>query len=305
LFVRESIDANHDLASSTGARIVHACGFDSIPSDLNVHALHERARADGVGELTTTTSVLTAVSGGVSGGTIDSARRQIDAMKKDRAARRLAQDPYTLSPDRTAEPDLGRQSDLVLASARKAGIPLRGTLAPFVMAPYNSRIVRRSSALRGHAYGTGFRYREAMSVGRSPLSPLFAVGVAGAVGAVFAGLALPPTRFLLDKVLPKPGEGPSRRTREKGHFTFDTFTVTTSGARYAARFQADGDPGYNATAVMLGQSALALVLDRDALPDADGGVLTPATGIGDALAGRLRAAGMTITARALGTVRPE
>jgi short subunit dehydrogenase-like uncharacterized protein len=298
LFVRESIDANHDIASSTGARIVHSCGFDSIPSDINVHVLHEKVRADGAGELAATTAVLTKLRGGVSGGTIDSLRQQIDTVKKDRAARRLLLDPYTLSPDRDAEPDLGRQNDLVLARGRSVG-PLRGSLAPFVMAPFNTRIVRRSAALRGHAYGAGFRYTEAMSVGRSPLSPLFAVGVAGALGAVFAGLTFRPTRYLLDRALPRPGEGPGQQARDKGHFTMDTFTTTTTGARYAARFQADGDPGYKATAVMLGESALALVVDRAALPASDGGVLTPATGIGDALVERLRATGMRITARAL------
>ncbi|WP_181765915.1 saccharopine dehydrogenase family protein [Streptomyces albidus (ex Kaewkla and Franco 2022)] len=298
LFIRESIDANHGLASSTGARIVHACGFDSIPSDVNVHALHEKIRADGAGELTDTISVLTSMKGGISGGTIDSVRRQIDTVKKDRAARRLVLDPYSLSPDREAEPDLGRQNDLVLAPARTADPSLRGTLAPFAMAPFNTRVVRRSSALRGHAYGSGFRYREAMSAGRSPLSPLMALGVAGALAGVLAGLTLPPTRYVLDKVLPDPGAGPSERTRDKGHFTMDTFTTTTTGARYAARFKAQGDPGYKATAVMLGESALALVLDRAALPDVDGGVLTPVTAIGDALVNRLRAAGMTIAALA-------
>lgn len=298
LFIRESIDANHGPASSTGARIVHACGFDSIPSDVNVHLLHEKAQADGAGELTDTISVLTSVSGGVSGGTIDSVRQQIDTVKKDRAARRSVLDPYSLSPDRGSEPDLGRQNDLVLAPGRTADPSLRGTLAPFAMAPFNTRIVRRSAALRGHAYGSRFRYREAMSAGRSPLSPLIAVGVAGALGGLLAGLTFPPTRYVLDKVLPEPGDGPGERSRDKGHFTMDTFTTTSTGARYAARFQAQGDPGYKATAVMLGESALALVLDRDALPASGGGVLTPATGIGDALVGRLRAAGMTVTARA-------
>ncbi|HEV7626406.1 MAG TPA: saccharopine dehydrogenase, partial [Streptomyces sp.] len=119
----------------------------------------------------------------------------------------------------------------------------------------------------------------------------------GALGALLAGLTLPPSRYVLDKLLPKPGDGPGQQTREKGHFTFDTFTVTTTGARYTARFKAKGDPGYGATAVMLGESALALVLDRAALPDIPGGVLTPATGIGDALTGRLRNAGMTIDTR--------
>lgn len=297
LFVRESIDEHHATAAATGARVVHACGFDSIPSDLNVHLLHERARADGSGELTDTTSVLTSVSGGVSGGTIDSVRKQIDLMKDDREARRLAMDPYTLSPDRAAEPELGRQSDLLMTRAADVGLPLRGLLAPFPMAPFNTRIVRRSAALRDHAYGARFRYREAMRLGPSVLSPLVAVGTVGVLGGLMAGLSLRPTRGLLDRALPDPGDGPGERTREKGHFTFDTYAVTTDGTRYATRFRAQGDPGYKATAVMLGESALALVLDRDALPEYGGGVLTPATGIGDALVGRLRAAGMTLDTR--------
>lgn len=300
LFVRESIDAHHEAAASAGARIVHACGFDSVPSDVNVHLLHEKARADGNGELTDTTAVLTSASGGVSGGTIDSVRQQIDLMRKDRDARRLVTDPYTLTPDRAAEPELGRQDDLFMARGAKAGTPLRGVLAPFPMAPFNTRIVRRSAALRGHAYGTRFRYREAMRLGPPLLSPLVAAGATGLMGALVTGLALRPTRRLLDRALPKPGEGPGRRTRENGHFTFDTFATTTTGARYAARFKASGDPGYNATAVMLGESALALVLNRAELPGVEGGggVLTPAAGIGDALVGRLRAAGMTLAARA-------
>ncbi|RAJ66868.1 short subunit dehydrogenase-like uncharacterized protein [Streptomyces sp. Amel2xB2] len=298
LFVRESIDAHHATAAATGARIVHACGFDSIPSDLNVHLLHERVRADGSGELADTTSVLTAVRGGVSGGTVDSLRRQIDHMKRDREARRLVADPYSLSPDRAAEPELGRQSDLLLTRAAAADLPLRGVLAPFAMAPFNTRVVRRSSALRGHAYGARFRYREAMRVGPPSLSPLVAVGTAGVLGALVTGLALRPVRPLLDRVLPDPGDGPDERTREQGHFTFDTFAVTTDGTRYTARFRAQGDPGYAATAVMLGESALALVRDRYALPEYGGGVLTPATGLGDALVRRLRAAGMTLAVRA-------
>ncbi|MCH6161113.1 saccharopine dehydrogenase family protein [Streptomyces marispadix] len=297
LFVRETIDAHHDTAASNHARIVHACGFDSIPSDINVHVLHEKVRADGNGELTDTTSVLTSVSGGVSGGTIDTVRQQIDLMKSDRDARRLAMDPYTLSPDRAAEPELGRQDDLFMARGSKAGIPLRGVLAPFPMAPFNTRVVRRSAALRDHAYGARFRYREAMRVGPPVLSPLIAAGTAGFMGALVTGLALRPTRPLMDKVLPDPGDGPDADTREKGHFTFDTFARTTSGVRYTARFKAQGDPGYNATAVMLGESALALVWDRDALPETDGGVLTPATALGAALVARLRAQGMMIAAK--------
>ncbi|MET7903940.1 saccharopine dehydrogenase NADP-binding domain-containing protein [Streptomyces sp. NPDC005336] len=299
LFVRQSIEENHELARSTGARLVHSCGFDSIPSDIGVHVLHQRVRADDAGELTDTTTVLTAMRGGASGGTIDSLRHQIDTIRKDRALRKRVLDPYALSPDRAAEPDLGRQPDLVLARGAAISPTLRGTLAPFVMAPYNTRVVRRSNALRGHAYGPLFRYREFMSVGPSVLSPVFAAGVAAGLGTLVAGLAVRPTRYVLDRLLPKPGQGPSQKARERGHFTIDVFASTTSGARYTARFTAQGDPGYQATAVMLGESALALVLDRDALPPSDGGVLTPATALGDALVTRLRKAGVGISDRVL------
>ncbi|WP_199509944.1 saccharopine dehydrogenase family protein [Nucisporomicrobium flavum] len=299
LFVRRSIDDNHDLARSTGARIIHSCGFDSIPSDIGVHVLHAQAAADGAGELTDTTLVVTALRGGFSGGTIDSMRHQLDTVAKDRELRRIAASPYSLTPDRTAEPDLGRQDDLVTLRGDQVDPSLRGNLAPFIMASYNTRVVRRSNALRGYAYGRTFRYREAMSTGTSPLSPVLAAGMKAGMGALVLGLRLPPTRFVLDRVLPKPGEGPSERTRREGHFTVDIFTRTTTGARYTARFRAKGDPGYAATALMLGEAALALIHDREALPESEGGVLTPATGLGDALVNRLRAAGVEITARAL------
>ncbi|MFI7547824.1 saccharopine dehydrogenase family protein [Actinoplanes sp. NPDC049599] len=297
IFARASADENHELARATGARIVHSCGFDSIPSDLGVHVLWERVRADGAGELTATTLVVTSMKGGISGGTIDSMRHQLDVTRKDPALRRLAASPYSLSPALADEPELGRQDDLVTLRAAEVDPALRGSLAPFVMASYNSRVVRRSNALRGFAYGRAFRYREAMSVGTSPLSPVLAAATKAGLGALVLGLSVPPTRWLLDRFLPKPGEGPDQRSREQGHFTVDLFTTTSTGARYTARVRAKGDPGYAATAVMLGESALALALDRERLPDVPGGVLTPATGIGDALVERLRAAGVEISAR--------
>ncbi|MCA2215591.1 saccharopine dehydrogenase family protein [Jidongwangia harbinensis] len=304
MFARASADENDDVARSTGARIVHSCGFDSVPSDIGVHVLHEKVAADGAGDLTDTTLVLTSVRGGFSGGTIDSMRHVLDTVRRDRTLRRMAASPYSLSPSRADEPDLGRQEDLVTLPGPHVDPSLRGTLAPYFMAPYNTRVVRRSNALRNWAYGRRFRYREVMSVGTSPLSPLLAVGTKVSVGAFAMGLSLPPTRFLLDRLLPKPGTGPDERTRRTGHFTMDLFTTTTTGARYTARFRAKGDPGYAATSVMIAEAGLALVLDRDALPPSPGGVLTPATGLGNALVTRLRAAGVEISARALPTPVP-
>ncbi|GGN56779.1 hypothetical protein GCM10010112_08930 [Actinoplanes lobatus] len=295
LFARDSIDENHATAQRTGARIVHSCGFDSIPSDIGVHVLHAAVQADDAGELTDTTLVVTRARGGFSGGTIDSMRHQVDVMKKDRRLRRVGASPYSLSPDREAEPDLGRQPDMVTLPGSDVDTSVRGHLAPFVMASYNTRVVRRSNALRGWAYGRRFRYREAMRVN----GPAAALILKAALNGLVIGFALPPARFLLDRILPAPGTGPNEAARRNGHFTLDIFTTTSSGARYHARVKATGDPGYAATAVMLGESALALALDRDRLPESPGGVLTPATGIGDALVDRLRTAGLEITAERL------
>ncbi len=297
LFARESVDRNHELAATTGARIVHSCGFDAIPSDLGVHLLYQQVKADDAGELTDTTLVVTKMRGGFSGGTIDSLRHQLDRMKADHRLRRVAASPYSLSPDSAAEPDLGRQDDLAILPGAEVDSSLPGRLAPFVMASYNTRVVRRTNALRNWSYGRRFRYREVISAGAAPFSPLIAATIKLGLGALIAGLSLPPTRFVLDRLLPKPGEGPSEQARQAGHFTIDIFTRTSTGARYVARVRAKGDPGYAATAVMVGEAALALVVDRDALPPSPGGVLTPATGIGDALVGRLRAAGMEFSVR--------
>ena len=287
LFMRRSIDAAHATASASGARIVHTCGFDSIPSDLGVLLLHRHALQAGAGELLETTLVVTAMRGGVSGGTVDSMRGQLDEARADPASRRIMLDPYSLSPDRAAEPSLGPERDPM-------GVvhdpELGGWLAPFVMGTVNTRVVRRSNALQGHAYGRGLRYRELMLGGGLPLGPARAAGIAGGIAMLVAGLSLPPTRKLLDRVLPDPGEGPSEEQREKGFFRIDVHTRTSTGARPVARIAAPGDPGYKATAVMLGESALALALDGDRLPDV-AGVLTPATAMGTVLVDRLRAAG--------------
>lgn len=293
LFVRRTADALHDVARGTGARVVHSCGFDAVPSDLSVLLLHEHAKADSAGELEQTTLVVESLRGGVSGGTIDSMRTVVDAIRSDADARRVALDPYALSPDRSGEPDLGERDNVSVR--RDADLGDIWT-APFVMGVYNTRIVRRSNALQEWAYGRRFRYQEVMSTGRGPAAPLLAVGIATGLAAFGFGMALPPTRRLLDRVLPSPGEGPSQTARDNGHFRTRTHTRTSIGARYDCLVAASGDPGYAATAVMFGQSALALALDGDRLPHA-AGVLTPATGIGGPLVDRLRDAGLTVEVR--------
>ncbi len=294
LFMRQAIDRFHAVAAGSGARIVHACGFDSIPSDLGVQTLHETVRADTDGELGETTTLVVGLRGGISGGTVDSMRGMLDEARRSREARRLLMDPYSLSPDRAAEPDHGSERD-VSGVSRDSEKGL--WLAPFIMASLNTRVVRRSNALQGWAYGKAFKYSEVMSTGRDLLAPAKAAAVTGGLGALVAGLSFPPTRAVLDRVLPSPGEGPSEEARRKGFFKFEIRTRTPSGARYVATAAGQGDPGYQATAVMFGESALCLALDGAKLPEA-AGVLTPATAMGPVLADRLRAAGFTFEARA-------
>ncbi len=263
LFAHAAVE-RHDTARS---RIVLSCGFDSIPSDLGVFMLHEAA-----GELGDTTLVVKALKGGPSGGTLASLKGQIDEARGDRSARRIMGDPNALAPGREAS----GERDL-----RRVGRhPEFGWVGPFVMATYNTRVVRRSAVLLD--YGPRFRYRELSAYG----NPLTATVATTGLGALAGGLMFPPTRKLLDRLLPGPGEGPSEKSREHGYFKMEIH-----GAGRVATVAAKGDPGYAATAVMMGESALCLALDD--LPDR-AGVLTPASAMGTALVERLRAAGMTL-----------
>ncbi len=301
-FIRDSIDSCHKLAADSGARIVHSCGFDSVPSDLSVYALYRAARDDAAGELLATDFVVRSFSGGVSGGTVASMLEVLDAASRDPDVRRLLADPYTLSTDRAAEPELGRQPDLPLRRGGRIAPELAGVwTAGFLMAPVNTRVVRRSNALLDWAYGRQFRYSECMSLGSSPLAPV-ASAVLGGVGNAGMELGSRFFRFLprrlVQRVVPKPGTGPGEAARERGYYRIETYTTTTSGARYVARMEQRGDPGYKATSVLLGECALALAFDRDKLSDLHG-VLTPAAAMGDALIARFPPAGVSLQAERL------
>jgi short subunit dehydrogenase-like uncharacterized protein len=301
MFVRNSIDLYHKQAIDTGARIVHSCGFDSIPSDLGVYALYRRVTEDNAGELGDTTLVVRSFRGGMSGGTVASGIEMWRSASSDGEVRRTIEDPYTLTTDRGAEPELGRQRDFPWRRGGKIAPELSGSwTGGFLMAPYNTRIVRRSNALLDWAYGKTFRYVETMSVGSSLAAPVTSAlatgGLAGTFGFGNRFFKYLPQR-LVERLAPKPGTGPSEKARENGFYNIETYTTTTSGARYVATVAQRGDPGYKATSVLLGESGLALALDRKHLSDLHG-VLTPAAAMGDALLARLPVAGVTLeTAR--------
>lgn len=295
LFVRESIAANHDLATRAGARIVHSSGFDSVPSDLSVRLLHERVTADGAGELGETVLVVRRIRGGISGGTAASGLAHGRTMAHSSATREAARDPYTHSHRRGDEPDLGPQPDGRLVALNTVAPGLNGWGGGFFMAPHNTRVVRRSNTLTDWSYGRRFKYSEVMAFPGGPLSVIPAAVVAAGLAGSYASSRLlnAVPESAQESFLPRRGGGPSARGRSRGHFTFETYAHTTDGSLYRATFAMVGDPGYAATAVILGESALALALDRDDLCSR-GGVLTPAVAMGRTLPGRLVAAGTRI-----------
>jgi saccharopine dehydrogenase (NAD+, L-lysine-forming) len=302
-FVRQSIDAYHQQAAHTGARIVHSCGFDSIPSDLTVYALHRRVTADGAGELGKTTFVLRTANYamGFSRGTIGTMVELMRAGSGDPEMRRLLDDPYGLSPNRSAEPDLGPQPDVSLHRGEELAPELAGLwTSGYLMALYNTRCVRRTSALLNWVYGRQFRYMETASMGSSFAAPAMAA-MANATIAGASRLGGPYLRMvppgLLESLASRPNTGGDGTSR--GQYLVETYTTTTLGMRYVSSIAQQGDPGYVATSVLLGESALALALDRDLLPDRRG-VLTPAAAMGDVLLTRLAAAGVAMRTAPLG-----
>jgi len=289
-WIRRMIDAHHAQAIKSGARIVHCCGFDSIPSDLGTFMVQEHARATHGVPCSEVVFALGASSGGVSGGTVASMLNILDEAKRDREVRKILLDPYALNPEgERAGPDGPDQRTVRFDDV------LGQWTAPFVMAAINARIVRRSNALAGYPYGRDFRYREVMSFGRGPRALALATGVTAGLGAFFAASALPPTRAILERTfLPAPGEGPSEKTRERGFFRAEVVGTGRDGSgrefRVRGRIAGHGDPGYAATARMLAESALCLAGDAR---HGGGGVLTPSTAMGERLLARLRAADMT------------
>jgi short subunit dehydrogenase-like uncharacterized protein len=287
LFVREIVDRCHDAAVASGARIVVSCGFDAVPSDLAVHLLHERALADDAGALTDTTLRVRRLAGGLSGGTIDSMRLQLERVRGDRSAQRIVADPAALSGGRATTP--GQPDRWRHFADGETG----AWNAPFVMSGYNTRLVRRSDTLLGGAYGNRFRYREVVPTGRGLPGRLRAALLAAGLRAAMAGMATPGVRDVLDRLLPASGEGPSAERRRTGSFVMETTTRTERGRRYTATVAAEGDPGYAATSVMLGQAGLALAVDGDRCSE-QGGVLTPAVALGEVLVERLREQGFRL-----------
>jgi short subunit dehydrogenase-like uncharacterized protein len=293
-FVRAMIDEHHETARSSHARIVTSAGFDSIPSDLGTYMAWEHARRVHGEDLDWVKVFVRKLRGKTSGGTIASGLGLVDAIKKDPAVRRLIRNPHALDPEPAEAPRDPFEDD---QRGVRFDHDLASWTAPFVMAAVNTRIVRRSHALRREngalGYGRRFRYQEAMSFRPGPRGLLGASAVTAAIAGFFVAAAAGPTRALLERTfLPTPGEGPSREEIEGGFFEMQVLARTESGRRLRGEVAGTRDPGYGETAKMLSESAFCLAKDEGRL-EPRYGILTPASSMGTTLLERLRTAGMT------------
>ncbi|MEZ4271078.1 MAG: saccharopine dehydrogenase NADP-binding domain-containing protein [Myxococcota bacterium] len=284
-WMRQNIDRFHEICQDKGIRIVHSCGFDSIPSDLGVLMMHYEVQARFGQPLGRVRTRISKLRGGLSGGTIASILVMLEAYG-DRSQRRVLRDPYALYPRGVQSGHDGADSLLPFQDPRRA--QWNGM---FLMAGVNSRVVRRSNALLGFPYGVGLRYNEALATGAGFLGWARALGI----GTSFAALGLlgmtRAGRWGLRRIAAKPGEGPSKEQRQSGAFRLDLYADTDHVVprHLHGWVEGHGDPGYGETAKMLAESALCLACDP---PTGAAGVLTPASAMGLLLIERLRSHGI-------------
>ncbi len=287
-WVRRMITKYADEAKRSGARIVHCCGFDSIPSDLGVWFLQQEAMRQFGAPCTEVKMRVKAMRGAASGGTVASGLNIVREATKDAALRKELSNPYSLcSPESASEstPKV-RQTNVRTATFDN---DFQSWSAAFVMAAINVRMVLRSNALQDYRYGRDFRYDEAMLTGKGFAGHAKAIAVTTGLGGFVAAAALAPTRWLMEKtILPAPGEGPSREAQEKGFYDFRFVGRTADGRELRVKVTGDRDPGYGSTAKILGEAAACLAQDisHEAV---GGGFWTPATALGAALHQRLEA----------------
>jgi short subunit dehydrogenase-like uncharacterized protein len=287
-WMRRMIDAHHDRARSTGARIVHTCGFDSIPSDLGTWATQQAFIARFGYPAHKVTAVFGEQSGGLSGGSLASGLETAREASADPGVAALLANPYALDPEpdapHPAAPDersIGWEPHLAMFTT------------PFVMAPINTRVVRRGHALAGAPWGKAFVYREVMSTPGSARGLARAIGITGTLAALGLAMKRPALREQIARRGPQPGAGPSAEARARGHWKLRLVAEGNRDDAVLFTVSDAADPGYSSTAKMLGESALCLALDPLVSP---GGVQTPAVAMAQPLLDRLRRAGLVFAA---------
>jgi len=272
LWMRDMIERYHERAVETGARVVHSSGFDSIPFDVGVLFLQQAAEARFGSPCQRVRTRVIDMRGTFSGGTAAAGRATMEAIQADPDLFTVLLDPFALAGgfEGPAQPD----GDKVMEDEI-----MGGWVAPFFMAPINTRNIHRSNALMGHRYGEDFEYDEMFYAGPGDAGREMAEAM-GAIAGAMSG-----------EDGPKPGEGPSREEREAGGYELLVIGSHAEGGEIRARVTGDKDPGYGSTSKIIAEAALCLIED---CTDTPGGIWTPAAALGRTLIPRLvDRAGMT------------
>ena len=290
-WIHAMLEKYETVAQASGARIVHCCGFDSIPSDLGGYFLQQNAKQKLGKTCSQVRTRVKSMKGGASGGTVASILNVVKEATKNAKLRKLLANPYAICPKEHGFK--AYQENLAYA---KYESETKSWIAPFIMASINTRVVHRTNALLDNEYGDRFLYDEAMMTGKSVKGGLMGWTVTAMLSGLMVGAAIPPTRWLLENtVLPKPGEGPSKDEQLNGFWDYRLFGTTEDNKKIMVKVTGDRDPGYGSTAKMLSEAAISLAQD-EAIQSKPGGFWTPATAFGDVLIERLQKnAGLTFS----------
>lgn len=263
-WMRAMIDKYDAAAKTSDARIVFSCGFDSIPFDLGVWFTQQEAMKEFGAPAREIKCRVRAMKGKFSGGTAASLKATMAAAFKDPSVIELLKSPFALTP--------GHEGAKQPSGSRP--IEENGVwMAPFIMAPINTKNVHRSNFLLGHPYGADFLYSEMMMTGPGEQGEKVAKAIAADTS-------------LMGEDAPKPGEGPTKEERDTGFYDILFLGETARGEKIRAYCKGDRDPGYGSTSKMIAEAGLCLISNR---ADAPAGVSTPAAAMGRALIKRLAA----------------
>ena len=287
-FIRESIDLFEEKAKKNKCRIIHSCGFDSIPSDIGVLLL----QTDSLRKFNRTCDEVNlyvrSIRGSFSGGTIESLINISNYTDLNPENKDILKSPFALDPRDSFKNDT-RQSSL---KSVKWNNDIQRWVCPFIMSGINTRIVRRTNSITNYSYGYNFRYSEVYSFNKGIKGFLKSIIMLVGLGLIQVSVKTKSLLWILRKFkLPKPGEGPSKEKRENGFFKLNIIGLINNTQKNSVTVTGQGDPGYLATSKMLTESALSVLLEKEKLPTIYG-VLTPASGIGIVLAERLKERGI-------------
>lgn len=288
-FIRESIDLFHEKAKKNKCRIIHSCGFDSIPSDIGVLLL-QRNSFERYGKVCDEVNLyIQGIKGSLSGGTIASMVNLMKYIELHPNKRDIYKSSFSLNP-------IEKTNDYVdqpILKSIRWDSRTKKWICPFLMSGINTRVVRRTNAISEFSYGKNFKYNEMSSYNRGFYGFLKSFMMLTTLGLIKSSLkskVLFP--ILKNTFLPKQGEGPSYKKMRSGFFKMKLIGYIDKIKKISVSVSGDSDPGYSATAKMLTEAAISMLLNEEKIPKAYG-VLTPASGIGQVLIDRLKKTGIS------------